>query len=100
VSFHGGLDRPPGAETKPIKARVLVCHGADDPYVPAKDIAALHEEMRQAGADWQMIYYGGAVHSFTSPEAGCDVSRGAAYNPVADVRSWEHMKSFLGEVLR
>jgi hypothetical protein len=48
--------------------------------------------MRNAGVDWQMVSYGGAVHSFTNPDAGSDPSKGAAYNEKADRRSWEAMK--------
>ena len=32
VSFHGGLDSPTPADGKNIKCKVLVCHGADDPF--------------------------------------------------------------------
>src|SRR5687767_6359648 len=34
VSFHGALATPTPEDAKNIKARVLVCHGADDPFVP------------------------------------------------------------------
>jgi dienelactone hydrolase len=54
--------------------------------------------MRDAKVDWQLIKYGGAVHSFTQPNAGNDNSKGAAYNEKADQRSWEAMKQFLIEV--
>jgi dienelactone hydrolase len=47
-----------------------------------------------------MVIYGGAVHSFTNPEAGNDSSRGAAYNEKADKRSWEAMKTFFGEIFK
>jgi len=100
VSFHGGLDSPTPADGKNVKARVLVLHGADDPYVPAAQVAAFEEEMRAGGVDWQLVKYSGAVHSFTIPDAGNDNSKGAAYNAVADRRSWEAMKGFFGEVLR
>ncbi|MNR65708.1 Dienelactone hydrolase family protein [compost metagenome] len=56
--------------------------------------------MRDSKADWQMIYYADAVHSFTNPEAGSDNSKGAAYNPVAAKRALEHLKLFLDEVLK
>ena len=98
ISFHGGLDRDPDVENGEIRARVLVCHGAADSYVPASDVAALQVELDEAGADWQMVLYGGAVHSFTSPGAAGIVPRGALYHPLADVRSWEHMRGFLAEV--
>src|SRR5213593_1456293 len=72
VSFHGGLDTPDPAEARNIKAKVLALHGADDPFVPPKEVAAFEEEMRQAKADWQLISYGGAVHAFTDWNAGAD----------------------------
>jgi len=99
VSFHGGLDSPDPEGTKPFKAKVLVLHGADDAWV-SPGIPAFQEEMRRAGADWQMVSYGGAVHSFTVREAGEDPTKGMAYNEAADRRSWEAMKAFLSEVLR
>ena len=100
VSFHGGLDSAEGmkAESETLKAKILVCHGADDPHVPKEDVAALHEELDAAGADWLMISYGHAVHAFTQPQAGDDPSKGAAYNKAADERSWQHMKDFFAEI--
>src|SRR5882757_4025053 len=67
VTFHGGLDTPT-RDAKNIKCKVLICHGADDPYVPAADVTALQDELRKAGTDWQMIFFSGAVHSFTRPD--------------------------------
>jgi dienelactone hydrolase len=100
VSFHGGLGRDSKRTIEPITAKVMVCHGADDPYESAAEITAFQQEMRDAKADWQMIYYANAVHSFTNPEAGTDNSKGAAYNEMAAKRSWEHLKLFLIEVLK
>jgi dienelactone hydrolase len=99
VTFHGGLDTPT-RDAKNIKCKVLLCHGADDPYVPVTDVTALQDELRSAKVDWQMIYYSGAVHSFTRPDAGNDNSKGAAYNEHADKRSWEAMKDFFAEIFR
>lgn len=98
VSFHGGLDSPTPEDGKNIECKLLICHGADDPFVSAKDIEAAKKEWNEANVDWQMIYYSGAVHSFTQPMAGDDNSKGAAYNEKADHRSWQAMKDFFGEV--
>jgi dienelactone hydrolase len=98
VSFHGGLDSPVPADGKNIKGKVLVCHGADDPFEKPGDLAAFESELRDARVDWQLIQYGGAVHSFTQPMAGNDNSKGAAYNEKADKRSWEAMKQFFAEI--
>ena len=100
VSFHGGLDSPMPADGKNIKGKVLVCHGADDPFEKPEDLAAFESEMRDSKVDWQLIKYGGAVHSFTQPNAGNDNSKGAAYNEKADKRSWEAMKQFLAEIFK
>lgn len=98
VSFHGGLDSPNPADGKNIRCKVLALHGGDDPFVPAADVAAFEDEMRKAGVDWQLVAYGGAVHSFTRPDSGNDPSKGAAYNERADRRSWEAMKTFFAEI--
>ncbi len=98
VSFHGGLDTPAPQDAKNIRAKVLALHGADDPYVPADQVAAFENEMRQAGVDWQLVAYGGAVHSFTNPASGSDNSKGAAYNASADARSWVAMQQFFKEL--
>lgn len=98
VSFHGGLDSLNPDEARKIKAKVLICHGADDPLVPTQDIEAMKKEFADADVDWQMIYYSEAVHSFTQPMAGSDKSRGVAYQELADKRSWQAMNNFFGEL--
>jgi dienelactone hydrolase len=100
VSFHGGLDSLHPEDGKNIKCKVLVLQGADDPFVPAKDLAAFEDEMRQAKVDWELVKYGGAVHSFTDWNAGDNVAQGAAYNEKADRRSWEAMKEFFAEIFK
>jgi dienelactone hydrolase len=101
VSFHGGLDAVDGlaAKTDAVKSKVLVLHGADDPYVPAEQVSAFQKEFTDAKADWQMVFYSGAVHAFTQKSAGDDPSKGAAYNATADRRSWQAMKFFFAETL-
>jgi dienelactone hydrolase len=98
VAFHAGLITPNPADAKNIKGKVLVLHGADDPFVKPDEVAAFEKEMRDTGVDWQLTKYGGAVHSFTNPEAGDDPKAGAAYNEKADRRSWEAMRTFFHEI--
>jgi dienelactone hydrolase len=100
VSFHGGLDSPTPSDGKNIKCKVLVCHGADDHFSSAEDIAAFEDELRSGKVDWQIIFYGGAVHAFTQPDAGHDNSKGVAYNEKADKRSWEAMRQFFAEIFQ
>ena len=56
--------------------------------------------MREAKADWEMVYYANAVHAFTQVEAGNDNTKGAAYNALADERSWSRLKDFLHEIFQ
>lgn len=98
VSFHGGLEGVAATEGTPVQAKLLILHGADDPFIKPADIEAFQESLRKAKADWQMIYYGNAVHAFTNPGVDKANLSGARYNAAADQRSWEHMKLFLREV--
>jgi dienelactone hydrolase len=99
VSFHGGLDSPTPADGKNIKCKVLALAGADDPFQKADDLTAFESEMRDNKVDWQIVFYGGAVHAFTQPDPGF-VNAGAKYNEKADKRSWEAMKSFFAEIFK
>jgi dienelactone hydrolase len=97
VSFHGGLENT-SANTVPILSKFLILHGAEDPYVPAEQVLAFEQEMKDAQTDWQLIAYSGAVHAFTDPSSGNDKSTGAAYNERADKRSFEAMTTFFREI--
>ncbi len=98
VSFHGSLKSGNPEDAKNIKTKVLILHGAVDPFVPESDVSAFKKEMEDAGKDYVLTEYSGAVHSFTSKIAGSDPSKGSAYNETADKRSWEAMKIFFKEI--
>lgn len=96
ISFHGLLV-PSGLDAKPIRAKVLVLHGHDDPMVPPEQVLALQTELTSAGADWQVHSYGNTLHAFTNPVAN-DRNFGTVYNSTADKRSWLSMLNFLNEL--
>jgi len=95
VPFHGSLGAPPQQFTEPVKAKILVQHGHDDPGIPPSAVQALEEEFTKRKADWQVHVYSNTVHAFTVPTAN---STGAKYNPLSDKRSWLSMKNFFEEV--
>ena len=99
VSFHGGLDSPTPADGKNIKCKVLALAGADDPFQKPEELTAFESEMRDNKVDWQIVFYGGAVHAFTQPNPGF-VNAGAKYNEKADKRSWEAMNIFFAEIFK
>jgi dienelactone hydrolase len=94
VSFHGGLTARTPAEPAQVKAAVLVCTGASDPYITREHRSAFEDEMTQARADWQMHLYANAMHGFT--ERGFE-RPGCKYDGAADRRSWSAMRSLLDE---
>jgi dienelactone hydrolase len=101
VSFHGSLNSMHKPEPGTIKAKILVCHGADDPFIPADQVEAFKKEMDDAGADYTFIAYEGAKHSFTNPGAdkkGEEFGLPLAYNQAADEKSWQDMQNFFDEL--
>lgn len=98
ATFHGALSSPTPADAKNIKSKVIVFHGAVDPFVPFTEVEGFEKEMNEAGVDYQLVKYSGAVHSFTDKDAGSDAKKGQAYNEKADRRSWQAFQDFLGEV--
>ncbi len=100
VSFHGDLSTTAPAKPGEVKAKVLVCTGADDAFVKPQTVEAFDKEMKAAGADYQINSYGGAVHAFTNPDADRHKIPNIAYNEKADKRSWEAMKAFFAEVFK
>jgi dienelactone hydrolase len=96
VVFHGVYDRPDYANVSPIAARLLICHGWDDPLSPPDATVALAQELTASGADWQLHAYGHAGHAFT--DASRTEPGNLAYEPRADRRSWRAMADFLARL--
>lgn len=98
VSFHGHLPSPQPGKENDIKAAFLILHGADDAFVSTDDIAKFQDSMRNGKFNWNMYYFGNAVHSFTNPDAGKSNIPGVAYNKTAATLSWSAMLSFFEEI--
>ena len=96
VSFHGFLAGPENS-TNEIKAKLLALHGDSDPMVDQDQIESFRQEMTSKKVDWQLHVFGGAMHSFTNPEAN-DPDFGAMYSKNADERSWKIFTDFLMEL--
>ncbi len=99
VGFHSGLATIAPQDAKNIKAKVLVLIGAKDPIIPAEQREAFIREMSAGGADWQMVVYGLAGHSFTNPDVDALGIAGFAYDPPTDKRAWAAMHALFEEVL-
>jgi dienelactone hydrolase len=100
VSFHGLLHTAQRARAGEVKAKVLVLTGARDPYVPPAAVAALQQELAEAGADWQLTVYGEGWHAFSAPNPKNAEVPGVRYDPLIDRLSWAQASAFLEATLR
>lgn len=97
VSLHGGLTTQAPARADTLRARVLVLNGADDRAVTAEHIAGFEREMREAGADWQFVNFGGAVHCFAEADAGDDPASNCRYHAPSAQRAYRMLHDFFAE---
>ncbi len=101
ASFHGRLETDQPAKRDKLKARIISFSGEADPVIPADKVAAFKREMENAGADYRVVTYPGAMHAFTNPaadELGKKFKMPVAYNAAADKDSWQQAMTFLREV--
>ena len=96
VSFHGVYEAPPFPNAR-ITAKLLVCHGWEDPIAPPEATVGLAKELTEAGCDWQIHAYGHTGHAFTDESVHMP-EKGLAYSPDADRRSFRAMVNFLEEL--
>jgi dienelactone hydrolase len=99
VTMHGSLATTVPAAPGAVRARLLICHGAQDPHVPMTDVTGFAVEMTSAGADWQLNVYGSAQHGFTHQHAVPGAQPGVAYDAAADERSFGAARDFLALAL-
>ena len=103
ASFHGALPVPTAeqaAVVKTNKTTLLICHGSEDAFIPEETCQKVRAALDTAGADFEMVYYGNARHSFTVKTAdshGIDMMK---YNAEADQRSWNRMLALFREKLK
>lgn len=97
VSFHGGLRTAQAAEPNLIRATILALAGVADPFVNVEQRNWFQMEMHRAQADWQLVVYANAKHSFTNPHLDPALYPGSEYNQRADRRSWRAMHDLFEE---
>jgi len=98
VSFHGSLPAVSEQDGGNIKARILAFHGDADAFTPKKNVDAFEASLEQAGADWQLLVFGGVRHSFTNQDAANYGIPNLEYNAEADTASWDYMQSYFKRV--
>jgi dienelactone hydrolase len=95
VVFHVTNPNPVVAGTPcNIKGRVLAIHGSADSVTPKPMMDAFEEEMTNAKIDWQVMMFGGAVHSFCDPTVHAGPTR---YDEKLCRKSYMLMRDFFTE---
>lgn len=97
VSIYGHFDPPPSPLMQPIKTKILVLHGYNDPVAPQDELNRFEKEMNDLKVDWQAHLYGNTMHAFATPGAN-DPEGGILYNPVSAARAWTSVHNFLDEI--
>ena len=100
VSFHGNLVGVPLDKSK-LRAEILVCHGAADPFVSQDEVNKFKHQMDSAGVKYTFKAYEGAVHAFTNPNPpamGEKFKIPINYDAAADTASWNDMKEFFARI--
>lgn len=101
VSFHGGLAGIPVDKDK-LNASILVCHGMDDQFVSAEEVANFKSEMEENAIEILFNEYPNATHAFTNPQStavGQKFGIPIAYNEAADIQSWEDFNRALRKLV-
>jgi dienelactone hydrolase len=98
VSFHGVYDAPPFPNA-PISAKLLICHGWNDPLSTPDALVGLAKELTESGVDWQIQAYGHTGHAFTADNIPLDETKTFGFQPDTYRRSWKAMRGFLAEAL-
>ena len=98
AAFHAGIVPELPADAGQIRAKVLICQGAEDPILKKEAVDAVVAELRRDKVDWQLTYFGNTGHSFTDPEADKRNMPGFGYSKQVEERSWAMMRHLFGEV--
>lgn len=101
AAFHSGVNLPIKPNHETLKTKILVCNGADDPFITPESVEEFKAEMDSVGADYKYVAYENAVHAFTSKgadELGKKFDLPLAYNENADNASWLELQTLLNSV--
>jgi dienelactone hydrolase len=99
VAFHPGLDHLPEHDDRKIQPKVMVCAGVHDPLIPPAARERFIALMNEVGADWQLLTYGQAGHSFTDRMADTFGMPGFFHHAPTDRRSWAAMRDLFDEAM-
>lgn len=96
ITVYGHFDEPKNAVITPIKSKVLILHGYNDPIANQQEVKTFTDKLTEQKTDWQVHLYSDTYHAFANPMAN-DPSSGILYNQISAARSWTQIQHFLQE---
>lgn len=100
ATFHAGIPDVTADQARKIKARMLICHGEADGFIPKEKITAFRSALDAAKTNYDFVAYPGAVHGFTVEGAEKRGVPGLKYDANADKQSWDSMLKLFQEALK
>ncbi|NJP52019.1 dienelactone hydrolase family protein [Streptomyces sp. SBST2-5] len=96
ATVNGLITGRPG-EAARIRCPVWAGVGSEDPIMPAAQREAFTAEMQDAGVDWRLVVYGGALHAFHHPPVEHAALPGVGHHPRHAQRAWRDVVGLLAE---
>lgn len=103
AAFHSGLELPVNPTEGSVKAKVLICNGAADPFIPQEQVIAYKEKLDSADVDYKYVAYENTLHAYTNPGAdslGEKFDLPLKYNKESDEKAWAELQAFLSTVFQ
>jgi dienelactone hydrolase len=100
VGFHPGLGAPEASPDGPMRAKVLMLVGDQDPVVPPGHREEFVKKCRGVVPTGSYISSAGVGHAYTNPAVDRIDRPDFTYSSSADRRSWQMMLDLLQEELR
>ncbi|MHC1561464.1 dienelactone hydrolase family protein [Actinomycetospora sp. C-140] len=111
IATVNGLITGRRGEAAAIRCPVWAGVGSEDPIQPPAQRDAFAAEMQEAGVDWRLVVYGGALHAFHHPPTNADgtvnaegeyghtLLPGVGYDARHAQRAWDDVVALLAEEL-
>ncbi|MFH8437365.1 dienelactone hydrolase family protein [Streptomyces sp. NPDC018007] len=99
IGTVNGLTTGRPGEAARIRCPVWAGVGSEDPIMPPARRDAFIAEMQDAGVDWRLTVYGGALHAFHHPPVDHAAPPGVGHHPRHARRAWRDVVDLLSECL-
>ncbi|MFD7746841.1 dienelactone hydrolase family protein [Streptomyces sp. NPDC059698] len=99
IGTVNGLTTGRPGEAARIRCPVWAGVGSEDPIMPPARRDAFTAEMQDAGVDWRLTVYGGALHAFHHPPVDHPAVPGVGHHPRHARRAWRDIVDLLSECL-